>query len=88
MVGVDPGARIARVNVSKLRRNADVFSDSDIEIPLAPLEAPKPEEAAIAAGSPVSDSSESTGGHASALLSHDAKQIVTWTSVTRNVTGR
>ena len=74
MVGVDLGTRIARVNVSKLRRNADVFSD--IEVPLAPLEAPKPEEAAIAAGSPVSELSESSGDHASALLSHDAKQIV------------
>ena len=51
MVGVDLGTRIVRVNTSKLRRNADVFSD--IEVPLAPLEAPRPEEAAIADGSPV-----------------------------------
>ena len=72
-LGVDLGTRIARVNVSKLRRNADVFSD--IQVPLAPLEAPKPEEAAIAAGSPISELSESAGDHASALLSHDAKQI-------------
>ena len=44
VVGVDLGTRIARVNVSKIGRNADVFSD--IEVPLAPLEAP--ESAALA----------------------------------------
>ena len=74
MVGVDLGTRIVRVNVSKLRRNADVFSD--IEVPLAPLEAPKPEEAALAEGSPKSEISDSPGDHASALLTYDAKQTV------------
>ena len=74
MVGVDLGTRIVRENASKLRRNADAFSD--IQVPLAPLEAPKPEEAAIAEGSPLSELSELSGDHASALLSHDAKQIV------------
>ena len=74
MVGVDLGTRIVRVNVSKLRRNADVFSD--IEVPLAPLEAPRPEEAAIAQGSPKSEISDSPGDHASALLTYDAKQTV------------
>ena len=74
MVGVDLGTRIVRVNVSKLRRNADVFSD--IEVPLAPLAAPKPEEAALAEGSPKSELSDSPGDHASALLTHDAKQTV------------
>ena len=74
MVGVDLGTRIVRVNTSKLRRNADVFSD--IEVPLAPLEAPRPEEAAIADVSPVSEISDKSGDHASALLTHDARQTV------------
>ena len=71
MVGVDLGTRIVRVDVSKIRRSADVLAD--IEVPLAPLEAPG--SAALAEGSP-SVLAENKGDHASALLTHDTQQSV------------